>query len=369
MMKAQIAGLLTALLFVPALSPAAVGRVKDLAALEGVRDNQLVGYGLVVGLNGTGDKRQTVFAAQSLANMLNRMGVAVNPAAMQAKNVAAVMVTATLPPFALPGTKIDVTVGAIGDASNLQGGQLLLTSLRGSDGQVYAVAQGGVLTAGFIAGRAGNSQTVNHPTAGRVPSGAIVEQPAPSVITEGRLRWQLQRADFTTASRLAAVINSKFSNGRPPLAKASNAGLVEVDTPPEWKARPVEFIAAIESLTLDSDRKHRLVVNERTGTIVMGKEVRISPVSIFHGSLSVEVQTQFDVSQPNALAEGTTTVTPNVGIGSKEEPAKLVELKEGATVDELVRGLQKIGATPREVIAILQGLQGAGALDAEIQVI
>ena len=167
----------------------AVSRVKDLAALEGVRDNQLVGYGLVVGLNGTGDKRQTVFAAQSLANMLNRMGVAVNPTAMQAKNVAAVMVTATLPPFAQPGTKIDTTVATIGDASNLQGGQLLLTSLRGADGQVYAVAQGGVLTAGFIAGRAGNSQTVNHPTAGRVPSGGIVEQAAPSVITEGRLRW------------------------------------------------------------------------------------------------------------------------------------------------------------------------------------
>ena len=182
----------------------AVSRVKDLAALEGVRDNQLVGYGLVVGLNGTGDKRQTVFAAQSLANMLNRMGVAVNPTAMQAKNVAAVMVTATLPPFAQPGTKIDTTVATIGDASNLQGGQLLLTSLRGADGQVYAVAQGGVLTAGFIAGRAGNSQTVNHPTAGRVPSGGIVEQAAPSVITEGRLRWQLQRADFTTAMRLAA---------------------------------------------------------------------------------------------------------------------------------------------------------------------
>ena len=368
-MRRQLARVLFLLAVEASNISGAISRIKDLASLEGVRDNQLVGYGLVVGLNGTGDKRQTVFAAQSLANMLNRMGVAVNATAMQAKNVAAVMVTATLPPFAQPGTKIDVTVATIGDASNLQGGQLLLTSLRGADGQVYAVAQGGVLTAGFIAGRAGNSQTVNHPTAGRVPSGGIVEQAAPSVITEGRLRWQLQRADFTTSMRLAAAINAKFSNGRPAVARAAHAGLVEVETPPEWKARPVEFIAAIEALTLDSDRKQRLLINERTGTIVMGKDVRISPVSILHGSLSVEVQTQFDVSQPTPLSGGQTTVTPAVGVGSKEDVAKLVQLKEGATVDELVRGLQKIGATPREVIAILQSLQSAGALDAEIQVI
>ncbi len=205
--------------------------------------------------------------------------------------------------------------------------------------------------------------------AGRVPSGGIVEQAAPSVIAEGRLRWQLQRADFTTSMRLAAAINAKFAAGRPAVARAANAGLVEVETPPEWKARPVEFIAAIEALTLDSDRKQRLVINERTGTIVMGKDVRISPVSILHGSLSVEVQTQLDVSQPEPFSGGKTTVTPLVGVGSKEDVAKLVQLKDGATVDELVRGLQKIGATPREVIAILQSLQSAGALDAEIQVI
>ncbi len=361
------AALLLALLSLP--SHAALSRVKDLAALEGVRDNQLVGYGLVVGLNGTGDKRQTIFAAQTLANLLNRMGVAVNPNAMQAKNVAAVMVTATLPPFAQPGTRLDATVATIGDASNLQGGQLLLTSLRGGDGQVYAVAQGAVLTAGFVAGRAGNSQTVNHPTAGRVPSGAIIEQAAPSTIGEGLLRWQLQRADFTTAARLAAAINARFANGRPAVARPANAGVVEVDPPVEWKSRPVEFIAAIEALTLNSDRKQRLLINERTGTIVMGKDVRIAPVSILHGSLSVEVQTQFDVSQPAPLSQGQTTPIAQPAVGSKEDIAKLVQLKEGATVDELVRGLQKIGATPREVVAILQSLQSAGALDAEIEVI
>jgi flagellar P-ring protein precursor FlgI len=183
------------------------------------------------------------------------------------------------------------------------------------------------------------------------------------------MRWQLQRADFTTATRLAAAINGKFAVGRPAVARAATAGVVEVETPPEWKARPVEFISAVESLTLDSDRKHRLIINERTGTIVMGKEVRIAPVSILHGSLSVEVATQFDVSQPTPLSAGQTTVVPTVTATSKEDVAKLVQLKEGATVDELVRGLQKIGATPREVIAILQSLQSAGALDAEIEVI
>lgn len=358
-----------ALILLSRASTGAIGRVKDFAALEGVRENALVGYGLVVGLNGTGDKRQTVFAAQSLANMLNRMGVAVNPNAMQAKNVAAVMVTSTLPAFAQPGTKVDVTVAAIGDASNLQGGQLLLTSLRGADGQVYAIAQGPVLTSGFVAGRSATSQTVNHPTAGRVPSGGTIETAAPSIISESRMRWQLTRADFTTASRMAAVINAKFSAGRPAVARAANAAVVEVETPPEWKSRVVEFVAAVESLSLESDRRQRLVINERTGTIVLGKDTRIAPVSILHGSLAVEVATRFDVSQPDPLSDGKTVVTPAVGVGVKEDNAKLVQLKDGATVEELVRGLQKIGATPREVIAILQSLQSAGALDVEIAVI
>jgi flagellar P-ring protein FlgI len=263
----------------------AATRVKDLAALEGVRDNQLVGYGLVVGLNGTGDKRQTAFAAQSLANVLNRMGVSVNPNAIQVKNVASVMVTATLPPFSLPGGRIDVTVGAIGDASNLQGGQLLLTSLRAGDGQVYAVAQGAVVTAGFVAGRAAASQTVNHPTAGRVPGGAIVERAAPSSIGQGKLRWQLGLADFTTAARLAEAINQKFSAGKAPIAQALHAGMVEVEVPPLWTARQVEFIAAIEGVDVEADRRQRIVINERTGTVVMGRQARIAPVSILHGSL------------------------------------------------------------------------------------
>lgn len=348
---------------------AAASRVKDLAALEGVRDNQLVGYGLIVGLNGTGDKRQTAFAAQSLANVLNRMGVSVNPAAIQVKNVASVMVTATLPPFSQPGSRIDVTVGAIGDASNLQGGQLLVTSLRGGDGQVYAVAQGAVITAGFVAGRAAASQTVNHPTAGRVPGGAIVERAAPSTIGQGKLRWQLGLADFTTAARLAAAINQRFATDKPPIAQAMHAGVVEVEVPPIWAARQVEFIAAIEAVDVEADRKQRIVINERTGTVVMGRQLRIAPVAILHGSLSVEVQTRFDVSQPEPLSDGKTTVTPAVGVGVKEDAARVVQLKEGATIDELVRGLQKLGATPREVIAILQSLRSAGALEAEIEVI
>jgi flagellar P-ring protein precursor FlgI len=367
-MKILHAPFLILLLCAP-LASASFSRVKELAALEGFRENQLVGYGLVVGLNGTGDRRQAVFSSQSLANMLNRMGVSVNPAALQIKNVAAVMVTATLPALAQPGTTIDATVSAIGDASNLQGGQLLMTALRAADGQVYAVAQGGVLTAGFVAGRAGTSQTVNHPTAGRVPNGAIVELAAPGARLGETLRWQLRRADFTTATRLASVINGRFAKEVAPLARAANPAVVEVTVPPEWKDRVVEFVAVIETLTLEADRRQRLIVNERTGTIVLGQDVRIAPVSILHGSLAIEVQTRLDVSQPEALSPGSTQVVPTVNTGSKEDPAKVVQLKEGASVDELIKGLQKIGATPREMIAVLQSLAAAGALDAEISVI
>ena len=352
---------------------AAPARIKELATLEGVRDNQLMGYGLVVGLAGTGDKRQTVFSAQSLANLLERMGVSVTPTAMQVRNIASVLVTATLPPYAQPGTHIDITVSAIGDASNLQGGQLLMTPLKSVDGDVYAVGQGPVVTGGFVAGRGGTSQTVNHPTAGRIPSGAIVEKRAPSVPPGGSLKLQLNHADFTTAARIAEAINKRFAagTGAPGVipARAENSALVAVNLPGEFVARPVEFVAEMESLTVDADRRARIIVNERTGTIVMGKEVRISPVAILHGSLTVEVQTTFAVSQPPPLSSGETTVTPQVGVGVKEEKARNVVLKQGATVEELVRALLAIGSTPRDVIAILQNLRAAGALEADLEVI
>jgi len=348
-------------------SEAAV-RLKELAALEGVRENQLIGYGLVVGLAGTGDRRQTVFSAQSLTNLLERMGVSVSPSAIRVNNTAAVMVTATLPPFAQPGTRIDVTAAAIGDASNLQGGLLLLTSLRGPDGEIYAVAQGAVVTGGFVAGRAGNSQTVNHPTVGRVPGGAIVERTPPSTISSSRLRLQLRRADFTTAVRIAEAINRKFPAPEP-LANAENPALVSIRVPENYASRQAQFIAELEMLTVDSDRAARVVVNERTGTIVMGKDVRISPVAILHGNLSVEIQTSYAVSQPSPFSQGSTEIVPQVGVGVREEKARNLVLKEGATVEDLVRALTSIGSTARDIVAVLQALAQAGALEAELEVL
>ncbi|MGQ9633799.1 MAG: flagellar basal body P-ring protein FlgI [Bryobacteraceae bacterium] len=344
-------------------------RIKDLASIEGVRENQLIGYGLVVGLAGTGDRRQTVFSAQSLTNLLERMGVSVPPSAIRVNNVAAVMVTATLPPFAQPGTKLDVTAAAIGDASNLQGGLLLLTSLRGADGQVYAVAQGPVVTGGFVAGRGGTSQTVNHPTVGRVPNGALVERAAPSVISPGQVRLQLRKPDFTTSARIADALNRKFAPLPRPPAVAENSAVIRVEIPPDWRSNPAAFVAEIENLSVETDRQARVVINERTGTIVMGKQVRIAPVAILHGNLSVEIQTSYAVAQPAPLSQGTTEVVPQVGVGVKEEKTRNVVLQDGATVEDLVRALAAIGATARDVIAILQSLQSAGALEAELEVL
>ncbi len=349
-------------------APAAT-RLKELVTLEGMRDNQLIGYGLVVGLNGTGDRKQTILSAQSLANMLERMGVSIPPQAITVKNTASVMITATLPPFAQPGSHIDVTTAAIGDAQNLQGGLLLLTGLRGSDGQVYAVAQGPVVTGGFVAGNGGNNQTVNHPTVGRVPGGAIVERPAPSVNPNGRVRLQLRDSDFTTAARIAEAVNHRFAASGTPVAHAENSALVSVSIPADYASRSIEFISELQKVPVDADRAARVVINERTGTIVMGGDVHISPVAIMHGNLTVEIQTTFAVSQPAPLSSGTTEVVPQVGVSGKEEKAKNLILKQGATIEELVRALASIGSTPRDIIAILQNLRAAGALEAELEVI
>lgn len=346
----------------------AATRLKDLVSIEGVRDNQLIGYGIVVGLNKTGDKQQTIFSTQSLANMLERMGVSVSSTSIKVADTAAVMVTATLPPFAQPGTKIDVTAAAIGDASNLQGGLLLMTPLKGANGQVYAVAQGPVVTGGFVAGRGGVSQTVNHPTVGRSPNGATVERTAPSVEPGAHVRLQLRNPDFTMSSRIATVINKQFGDGKD-LAQAENAALVDVSTPADWRSRMAEFIAGMEELKVEVDALATIVVNERTGTIVMGKDVRISPVAILHGNLTVEIQTRLLVSQPGPMSQGKTEIVPEQTVAARDEPAKNVVLKEGATVEELVRALTAIGSTARDIIAILQNLRAAGALDAELEVI
>lgn len=344
-------------------------RLKDLVAVEGVRENQLIGYGIVVGLAGTGDRQQTIFSNQSLTNMLERMGVSVPPAAILVKNTAAVTVTATLPAFAQPGLRIDTIVSSIGDASSLRGGILLMTSLRGADGQVYAVAQGPVVTGAFVAGRGGNSQTVNHPTVGRSPNGATVERAAPSVTPKSVVRLQLQRSDFTTSARIVEAVNRHFSSTGGPLAQAENAGIVRVAIPADYSSRTTEFLAELENLSVEADGAARVVINERTGTIVLGKEVRIAPVAILHGNLNVEIQTRFTVSQPDSLSQGTTEATLQTNVTTKEEKARNVILKPGATIEELVRALAAIGSTPRDIIAILQSLRSAGALDAEVEVI
>ena len=353
-----------------AATPAgAVTRLKELVSLEGVRDNQLVGYGLVVGLKGTGDTRQTVFSAQSLTNMLQQMGVSVAPTAIRVQNTAAVMLTATLPGFGQPGVKIDVTAAAIGDATNLQGGLLLLTSLRGVDGQVYAVAQGSVVTGGFSAGKSSNTSTVNHPTVGRVPGGASIERASPTAALKEVLKLQLRDPDFTTALRVSEVINKKFGSDAVPIAQAENSALVGIKVPAAYLSRVPEFMAGLEALEVEVDRPARVIVNERTGTVVMGKQVRVSPVAIMHGNLTVEIQTTFDVSQPAPLSQGKTTPVAQTGVSATEEKSRNLLLKEGATVEELVHALGSIGSTPRDIIAILQSLRAAGALEAEIQVI
>jgi flagellar P-ring protein precursor FlgI len=343
-------------------------RLKDLVSIEGVRSNQLIGYGLVVGLNGTGDRQQTQFSVQSLTNLLQRMGVSISPAGIMVKNTAAVLVTATLPPFAQPGTTVDATVSAIGDASNLQGGILVMTTLRGINGQVYASAQGPVVTGGFAAGRTQNSATVNHPTVGRIPNGIVVERPAPSVAIGRTIHLQLKDADFTTAARVAEAVNRRFGSGGA-IAHADNSALVTVNLPQEFASRPTEFVSEIERLSAEPDRIARVVVNERTGTVVLGKDVRIAPVAIMHGNLTVEVQTVNTVAPPGPFSSTPAEVVPQTTVTAKDEKARNVVLKDGATVEELVKALAAIGSTTRDVIAILENLRAAGALDAELDVI
>ncbi len=347
----------------------ATARLKELVSIEGMRDNQLIGYGLVVGLNSTGDHQTTYFSAQSLANMLQQMGVSVNPTQLLVKDTAAVMVTATLPAFSQPGMHIDATASAIGDAQNLQGGTLLLTSLKGVDGQVYALAQGAVVTGGFGAGRAGNTAVVNHPTVGRIPGGANVERPAPSIPPKGAIKLQLREPDFMTALRISRVVNAKFAEGSKPLAEPETSATIGITIPQDYSSRVVEFIADLEALEVEADRPARVVINERTGTIVMGKQVRVSPVAIMHGKLTVEIQTTPLVSQPNPLSQGQTEVVPQTTVNAKEEKSRSLVLQQGATVEELVRALGAIGSTPRDVIAILESLRAAGALEADIEVI
>lgn len=343
-------------------------RIKELASFEGVRENQLVGYGLVVGLNGTGDSDQARLQLQSVANMLERMGVSVNPGLIKLKNVAAVMVTATLPPFAKQGNQLDVTASSLGDAKSLAGGTLVMTPLKGADNQVYAVAQGSILTNSFAFGGQGASIQKNHPTAGRIPNGALVERELPnSLAGKSRLRLNLAQADFTTASRIASVVNGKFGGG---IAVTADPGSVMIQVPDGYSSRMIDFIASVETLDVRPDRIAKVVLNERTGTIVMGDQVRISTVAVSHGNLSLVIKETPQVSQPAPLSTGgETKVVPRTQLKVEEEARRLMLLSEGATIGDVVRALNTLGVTPRDLIGILQAIKAAGALQADLTII
>lgn len=341
-------------------------RLKDVARVDNDRPNQLNGLGLVVGLEGTGDSAGAMANVQMVASALARYGVNVPASQLRVKNVAAVIVTADLPAFARVGDQVDVTVSSFGDAKSLQGGILLLTPLRGVDGNVYAVAQGPVSIGGFNAGSGGSKVQKNHPTVGLVPGGGIVEREVPNAVPTDVLTLVLHRPDFTTAARVAQAINRSFA---PELARAVDKGTVTVTVPSVYEARPVEFIAALGDLPVQPDAVARVVVNERTGTIVMGQHVTIAPVAVAHGSLSIRISAGAQVSQPPPLSGGTTAVVPETTVSADEQQARFATLGGGTSVADLVRALNALGATPRDVVAILQAVKAAGALQAELEII
>jgi flagellar P-ring protein precursor FlgI len=342
-------------------------RIRDIATVEGVRENPLIGYGLVVGLNGTGDRRQTLFTTQLLANVMQKMGLQIPASAVRVNNIAAVFVTANLPPFARSGTQLDVTVSSIGDAKSLEGGLLLLTPLRAGDSQVYAEAQGPLTLGGYTAGVSGNSKQVNHPTVGRIPGGGTVERDfAVDMQSMKNVALLLREPDFSTVKDMADAINREVGK---PAAQVRDARRIEIDVRESGSASATALLARIEDVMVETQVPARVVVNERTGTIVLGKNVRLSAVSILHGTLAIEISTQYEVSQPQSFSQGTTTPVAQPDVRARESAARKVELSEGATVEELVTGLQSMGATARDVIAILQAIKAAGALQAELEVL
>jgi flagellar P-ring protein precursor FlgI len=348
-------------------SAAAASRIKDVASFAGVRDNQLVGYGLIVGLNGTGDRSQTFFSTQTLANMLERSGVTIDPDQVRVKNIAAVMVTANLPPFIRQGSRIDVTVSSIGDAQSIQGGVLIMTPLVASNSEVYVTAQGQVVLGGFSAGGSNSRVQLNHPTVGRIPNGGLVERElAVDFTNRAELKLVLRQSDFTTVSRAVRAINDSLGSA---VANAIDGRTIAISVPSEYSGRVIEFMSNVENARMDVDRPARVVINEKTGTIVMGKEVKIAPVSIIHGSLSLQVGTNYFVSQPAPFSEGETKIVPEETVSVQEEKGRTVTLDEGASVEEVVRELNKIGAGPRDVIAILQAIKAQGGLQAELEII
>jgi flagellar P-ring protein FlgI len=352
-------------------TPARAERIKDIATVNGVRTNQLVGYGLVVGLDGTGDQTsQAPFTIQSITNMLAKFGITIpanaNP---QLKNVAAVTVTADLPPFTKPGQTIDVTVASIGNASSLRGGNLLMTPLRGVDGQVYAFAQGSVLVSGFgISGKDGSKISLNVPSSGRIPNGAGVEREVPmKFASDAHLILNLNTPDFTTAARVAAGINKTLGAGT---ADALDAVSIRVVAPVNADQR-IAYLATLEALEIEpGDAPARVIINSRTGTVVISSHVRVTSAAVAHGSLSVTITERSDVSQPNSFTNGTTaTVTPRSTIDVQQADARMFLFQAGVNLDEIVRAVNQVGAAPGDLVAILEALKQAGALRAELVVI
>ncbi|HMK42648.1 MAG TPA: flagellar basal body P-ring protein FlgI [Dissulfurispiraceae bacterium] len=345
---------------------ASAERIKDIANFSGIRENELIGYGLIVGLNGTGDKDGT-YIYQPFVNMLRKMGVTVNYADIKGKtkNIAAVVVTAKLPTNIKPGAKVDVTVSSVGDAKSLQGGTLIMTPLSGPDEKVYAVAQGPVSIGGFVAGGGGNTTIKNHPNVGTIPNGAIVEREVPVLLNnKDRLTLLLTGQDLTTAKRVAERINEQFGKS---LARADNPSSVSVDVPSSYRDRVVEMMAAIEQLRVDVDVPARVVVNERTGTVVIGENVILSPVALAHGGLTIDIKTDVQVSQPGPLAprSAATVAVPQTEVKAEEKKMFLTQIK-GSTIGDLVKALNTLGVTPKDLVAILQAIKTAGSLKADL---
>ncbi len=342
-------------------------RIKDLTAIKGIRSNQLIGYGLVVGLDGTGDKSGTEFTVQSLANMMSRMGVHVSKNQLKVKNVAAVMLTSQMPPFAGTGSRIDITVSSVGDAKSLSGGTLLLTPLRGVDGKVYALAQGAIALGGVGAGGEGGGSVIkNHLQTARIAGGATVECEIP-VQLDGKelLTMSLLNPDFTTALRISETINKSVGQN---VAKAVDSGTLNLLIPLKMQMNVAQYIAGIEKLQVTPDMVAKIVVNEKTGTVVIGENVRISTVAISHGNMSITIQEHAAVSQPGILSKGETVTVKETDITIEEEKSKVILLPKSTTIGELVRALNAIGVTPRDMISIFQSIKAAGALQAELEI-
>ena len=350
-----------------AVPSASAVRIKDITDIKGVRQNQLVGYGLVVGLDGTGDGKKSKFTVQSMAALLEKMGLTVDPDDIKSNNVAAVMVTSELPPFARAGSRIDVLVSAIGGAKNLQGGTLLLTPLKAADARVYAVAQGPVSTGGFAARGAASGVKKNFPTVGRVVGGALIERELPMAFnSKNKLCLALRSPDFTTASRVALAINTALFDR---VAKTLDAGTVEVTVPQKYIGNVVGLVSVIEGLGVTPDIESKVIINERTGTVIMGDNVRMSTIAIAHGNLSIQIKENRNVSQPLPFSDGRTRVTPDTNLVVKEGQNPLYVVKSGVSIGDVVRALNALGVSPRDLIAIFQALKAAGALQAKLEII